>query len=192
MRDGGTRLVSGMTVRVQSRDSPATMCPEAHCRASTFGPGLSAERVRRLTLRVASVAVVMHCCRLTELVVLMDQVQISLLVTCSGLDADGVADLTAELRREILETGVDGAELASAGKAPEGAKSGALVAVGALAVTLAPTVVQSLMDVISSWLSRQPDDVEIEIDGNRFQGRVSEAQRDDLVAAYLRRVDNEP
>jgi hypothetical protein len=76
-------------------------------------------------VRVASVAVVLHCCRLTELVLLMDQVQISLLVACSGLDADGVADLTAELRREILNTDVDSAELAAAGEAPEGAKSGA-------------------------------------------------------------------
>jgi hypothetical protein len=119
----------------------------------------------------------------------MDQVRISLLVACSGLDADGVADLTAGLRREILDVYVDNAELAAAGKAPEGAKSGALVAVGALVVTLAPTVVARMMDVISSWLSRQPGDVEIEIDGNRFQGRVSKAQRDDLVAAYLRQVD---
>ncbi|HEX5203620.1 MAG TPA: hypothetical protein VFW27_27150 [Actinoplanes sp.] len=119
----------------------------------------------------------------------MDQLCISLLVACPDLDGDGVADLTLGLRREILGTNVDSAEMASAGSSPEGAKSGGLVAVGALAVTLAPTVVQSLMDVISSWLSRQPSDVEIEIDGNRFQGRVSKAQRDDLVAAYLRRVD---
>jgi hypothetical protein len=121
----------------------------------------------------------------------MDQVHIPLLVSCSGLDVDGVAELTAGLRREILDVIVDNAELAAAaGNAPKGAKSGALVAVGALIVTLAPTVVARLMDVISSWLSRQPADVEIEIDGNRFQGRVSKAQRDDLVAAYLRRVDD--
>jgi hypothetical protein len=120
----------------------------------------------------------------------MDQVQISLLVACSGLDADGAAGLTAELRRDILDTDVESADLATAGKAPEGAKSGAIVAAAALAVTLAPTVVESLMGVISSWLSRQPADVEIEIDGHRFQGRVSKAQRDDLVATYLRRVNN--
>jgi hypothetical protein len=89
----------------------------------------------------------------------MEQIQISLQVACSGLDADGVAGLTAELRREILDTDVDGAELSAAGKAPHGAKSGTLVAIGALAVTLAPTVVESLMGVISSWLSRQPSDV---------------------------------
>jgi hypothetical protein len=120
----------------------------------------------------------------------MEPVHISLQVACSGLDADGVADLTDGLRREILDTDVHSAELAAVGKAPDGAKSDVLVAIGALAVTLAPTVIESLMGVISSWLSRQPSDVEIDIDGIRFRGRVSKAQRDDLVAAYLRRVDN--
>lgn len=120
----------------------------------------------------------------------MDKLLVSLQVACCGLDPDGVADLTAGLRREILDTDVNSADFVAAGKAPAGAKSDALVAVGALAVTLAPAVMESLMGVISSWLSRQPSDVEIEIDGNRFQGQVSKSQRDDLVAAYLRRIDN--
>jgi hypothetical protein len=114
----------------------------------------------------------------------------SLSVACPGLDTDGVAALATELRREILDADVDGAEPVTAGKAPAGAKSEALVAIGALAVTLAPTVLDSLMTVIASWLSRQPNDVMVEIDGNRFQGRVSKEQRDKLVTAYLRRVDN--
>ena len=120
----------------------------------------------------------------------MDQVQISLTVACSGLDADGVAALAAQLRREILDADVDDAEPVAAEKAPAGAKSAALAAVGTLAVTLAPTVLESLMTIIASWLSRQPNDVVIEIDGNRFEGRVSKEQRDKLVTAYLRRVDN--
>jgi hypothetical protein len=65
----------------------------------------------------------------------MEQVQISVRVACSGLDDDGVADLTAELLREILDTDVGGAEPATAGKAPDGAKSDALVA----AVAAIPT-----------------------------------------------------
>ncbi|MDG9674703.1 hypothetical protein [Micromonospora sp. DH14] len=114
----------------------------------------------------------------------------SVRVGCSELDADGVKDLTAELRREVLTTDVAGAEWATAGDAPAGAKSGIAVAAGALAVTLAPIVVESLMGVIASWLSRQPADVEIEIDGRRFKGRVSKAQRDELVAAYLNRMNS--
>lgn len=120
----------------------------------------------------------------------MNEIQLFLQVHCSGLDADGLADLAAELRREVLTTDVAGAEWAGAGEAPAGAKSGVLVGAGALAVTLAPIVMESLMGVIASWLSRQPTDVEIEIDGRRFKGRVSKAQRDELVAAYLTRVSN--
>jgi hypothetical protein len=120
----------------------------------------------------------------------MDQLQMSLSVVCPALDAEGVAALATELRREILGADVDDAEPVTAGKAPAGAKSDALVAVGALAVTLAPTVLDSLLAVIASWLSRQPNDVVIEIDGNRFQGRVSKRQRDELVSAYLRKVDD--
>jgi hypothetical protein len=150
----------------------------------------SPEWVKRFPWRVASIAVVQYCCRPAEVVLLMNQVQISLPVACSGLDADGVADLTAELRREVLDTDVDSVELVAAGEAPEGAKSSTLVAVGALAVTLAPTVMESLMGVIASWLSRQSADVNVKIDGNRFQGRVSKAQLDELVEAYLGRVHN--
>ncbi|MFY1633135.1 hypothetical protein ACN27F_07565 [Solwaraspora sp. WMMB335] len=119
----------------------------------------------------------------------MNKVQISLLVTCPNLDVDGVADLTTELRREIIEADVDSVEPPTAGKAPGGAKSDTLVAIGALVVALAPTVVDSLMSAIASWLSRQPNDVVIEVDGHRFEGRVSKTQRDELVAAYLRRLE---
>ncbi|MGC4821773.1 hypothetical protein [Micromonospora sp. DT63] len=99
-------------------------------------------------------------------------------------------DLTAGLRREVLTTDVASAEWDTAADAPAGAKSGMVVAAGALAVTLAPIVVESLMGIIASWLSRQPADVEIEIDGRRFKGRVSKAQRDELVAAYLNRMNS--
>lgn len=122
----------------------------------------------------------------------MSQLHVAVVVTCSGLDAGGIADLTTQLRREILTTDVDSAEPATAGRADPGAKvAGELVALGALAVTLAPIVVESLMGVIASWLSRQPADVEVVIDGNRFRGRVSKAQRDKLVDAYVRRATGE-
>lgn len=55
-------------------------------------------------------------------------------------------------------------------------------------MTLAPVVMESVMGVVSSWLSRQPGDVEVEIDGHRFKGRVTKAQQDEIVAAYVRHV----
>jgi hypothetical protein len=96
------------------------------------------------------------------------------------------------LREALLDADVDDVRQGTAGSAPTGAKSGEVLAVGALVVTLAPTVVGSLMAMVSSWLSRQPSDVEVEIDGQRFRGAVTRSQREDLVAAYLRRLDREP
>ena len=91
----------------------------------------------------------------------------------------------------VLDADVDDVQLATAGPAPAGARSGELLAVGALVVTLAPTVVEGLMTVVSSWLGRQPNEVEVEVDGHRFRGRVTRAQRDELVATYVRHLDRE-
>lgn len=113
-------------------------------------------------------------------------------VLCPGADVDDVHDFTLNLRETLLDTDVGDVQQGVAGAAAAGAKSGEVLAVGALVVTLAPVVVDHLMQVISSWLSRQPNDVEIEVDGHRFRGRVSRSQREQLVAAYLRRLDREP
>lgn len=118
----------------------------------------------------------------------MNQGQISLQVLCPSLDAVGVANLAHNLRGEILSLDVDSVEPTAVGQVPTGAKSGEVFAIGALAVTLTPAVMESWLTVVSSWLSRQPGDVEIEIDGHRFKGRVTKAQREEMVAAYLRHV----
>jgi hypothetical protein len=122
----------------------------------------------------------------------MEQVTIDVRVLCPDLDAESVHELAHDLREIVFEADVDDVRPVTVGPAEPGAKSGGALAIGALVVTLAPTVVESLMVVVSSWLSRQPDDVEIEVDGHRFRGRVSRSQREELVAAYLQRLHREP
>jgi hypothetical protein len=122
----------------------------------------------------------------------MEAATMGVRVLVSDADIEGVHELTHNLREALLDTDVDDVRQATAGPAVKGAKSGEVLAVGALVVTLAPPVVEHLMVVISSWLSRQPNDVEVEVDGQRFRGRVTRLQRDQLVAAYLRRLDREP
>jgi hypothetical protein len=117
------------------------------------------------------------------------EITVGLRVACPGLDAEGLTELARNLHEAVLATDVDQATLGTGGPAPAGAKSGEVLAVGVLVVTLAPPVVEALMAVVSSWLSRQPSDVEVEIDGHRLRGRVTRSQRDELVAAYLRRLD---
>jgi hypothetical protein len=119
----------------------------------------------------------------------MEPGKIDVRVVVPGADAESVQDLVLDLRRAILDTDIDDVRPATADAIPAGAKSGAALAVGALVVTLAPTVVEGLMTVVSSWLSRQARDVEIEVDGHRLRGPVTRRQRDELVAAYLRRLD---
>jgi hypothetical protein len=119
----------------------------------------------------------------------VEAVTVGLRVACPGLDAEGLAKLASNLLEAVSATDVDQARLGIGGPAPAGAKSGEVLAVGALVVTLAPTVLEGLIAVVSSWLSRQPSDVEVDIDGHRFRGRVTRSQRDELVVAYLRRLD---
>lgn len=122
----------------------------------------------------------------------MEPATIRIRVLDPDADAEDLRELADSLREAVLDTEVDDVRPATAGQAPAGAKSGEVLAVGALVVTLAPTVVEGLMAVVSSWLSRQPEEVEVEVDGQRFRGRVTRSQRDELVAAYLRRLDREP
>jgi len=115
----------------------------------------------------------------------------SLRVRCPGLDASGLANLTSRLRGQILQLDVDSAERRTADPAPAGAKSDELVSFTELAINLAPVVVPELVRLVTSWLSRQEVDVEVELDGQRFHGTVTRQQRDALVELYLRRVDCE-
>ena len=120
---------------------------------------------------------------------ILEPLTIELRVGYPGGDHAQTQELAQSLRDAILATDVDDVRPGTAGAAPAGAKSGELLAIGALVVELAPAVVPSLMAIVSSWLSRQPNDVEIEVDGQRFRGQVTRSQRDELVAAYLRRLD---
>jgi hypothetical protein len=121
----------------------------------------------------------------------VEAVAVDVRVVCAGLDAEGLTELVRNLGEAIQAVDVDEVRPGTAGLVPAGGKSGEVLAVGALVVTLAPTVIDALMAVLSSWLSRQPRDVAVEIDGQRFSGPVSRSQRDQLVAAYLRRLDRE-
>ncbi|SNY38107.1 effector-associated constant component EACC1 [Paractinoplanes atraurantiacus] len=122
----------------------------------------------------------------------MEPATVSVRIRCPGAEAEDLDDLAQNLREALLDTDVDDVRQEITGAAQAGAKSGEVLAAGALVVALAPTVVESLMTIVASWLSRQPSDVEIEVDGQRFRGRVTRSERDELVAAYLRRLDTKP
>jgi len=75
-----------------------------------------------------------------------------------GNDSDGDAEevdrLTRRLRREILDQEVESAELVTTGEIPEGARAGEAIAIGSLLVTLLPSVLPHLIDLLGGWLKR--------------------------------------
>ncbi|MEV4621477.1 hypothetical protein AB0J74_22550 [Asanoa sp. NPDC049573] len=118
-----------------------------------------------------------------------DSLRIRLDVT-ADVDDDVLARMTGDLRDELLDLDVDAVDRPTDGDAPEGSKAGELLAAGALLVSVAPTIVEGVVNVLVSWLSRQPSDVTIEIDGQKLSGTFSRKERAALVATYLARVNS--
>ena len=109
----------------------------------------------------------------------------------SGADARELDDLTAGLRRELLELDVDAVDRPEGGPAPEGARAVEVAALGALLVTLAktPAVLGAVVNTVRAWLSRGQGrkvkitlgDDELEITG------VSSEQQERLIGDWIAR-----
>ncbi|MEU8026955.1 hypothetical protein AB0B88_32645 [Micromonospora haikouensis] len=122
----------------------------------------------------------------------MEAVDVGIRVACPSLDDDRLKELADDLFETLLATDVESLRAGYGGAAPAGAKSGEALAIGALVLAMAPAATEGVMAVVASWLSRQPRDVELEINGQRFRGPVTKAQRDQMLAAYLRHIDRTP
>lgn len=77
-------------------------------------------------------------------------------VSVEGGDPVELDELTRQLRAEVNELDVNSVEQVSAGQAPEGSKAVDMAALGQLAVTLAPSLVPPLFDLLKSWVERKP------------------------------------
>lgn len=82
----------------------------------------------------------------------------TLLISLSMEDGDPAEldDLARELQTEIEQLSVDSVGAVSAGDVPAGAKAADWVAIGNLAVSLAPVIVPPLFDLLKSWAERKP------------------------------------
>ena len=67
-------------------------------------------------------------------------------------------ELTAALRRELLQLDVEGVDRISSGPAPDGAKGIELAEIGALIVKIGSTapVLGQVVEVIRAWAARSP------------------------------------
>ncbi|MFE9611176.1 hypothetical protein [Streptomyces sp. NPDC006012] len=106
----------------------------------------------------------------------------------ADVDQDELDQLTAMLRRQLLELDVTDVRMArSGGAVPEGAKPGELIAVGALVVSLAPTVLRPALRLVETWMQNRPvRTVKVDVDGRTLElGHASAEQQQQLLDAFV-------
>jgi len=90
----------------------------------------------------------------------------------AGPDADDeeTAELSRQLRRELLELNVERVDYAPS-VAPDGAKSGTAVSLGTMIVTLSDSaVLAALVGVLRAWVRRRSDrKVRIQLGENKLE-----------------------
>jgi hypothetical protein len=69
-------------------------------------------------------------------------------------EAETLDRMTRELLSEVQELDVESAELLKGVELPEGAKSGEMVNLGALVVTILPVVTPKIIELLQSWSTR--------------------------------------
>ncbi len=77
-------------------------------------------------------------------------------LSLEGGDLSELDELTRQLRAEVAELNVDSIQQVSEGMAPKGTKAVDMAAIGQMAISLAPTVVPPLFDLLKSWVERKP------------------------------------
>jgi hypothetical protein len=100
-------------------------------------------------------------------------------------------DLTAAVRRELLELDVRSVDRVSSGPVPEGARGIELAALGALIVNLgeATPVLGQVVAVIRAWAARSPNrTVKLTLDGDSLElGGMSEHDQHQVVKDWMAR-----
>ncbi|WP_344013373.1 hypothetical protein [Streptomyces thermospinosisporus] len=102
-------------------------------------------------------------------------------------DQEELDELTRRLRDRLLELDVDDVQLRRAGDLPEGAKPVDAIAVGALAVTMAPIALRSVVSLVQTWIENRPlRTVSIALGDNSLElEAVSSADQQRLIEAFL-------
>jgi len=84
---------------------------------------------------------------------------------------------TRNLLAELRQTDIDSAELVSIGSAPEGSK-GDPVTIGSLAMTVLPTVLPGVIDMIKDWSGRKASrTVKFKGKGIEFEGSAEDLEK---------------
>ena len=77
-------------------------------------------------------------------------------VVLDGGDHTELDELTRQLKAEVEDLNVDSVEDVINGSAPDGTKALDITVIGQMAVTLAPTIIPPLFELLKSWVERKP------------------------------------
>jgi hypothetical protein len=72
-----------------------------------------------------------------------------------NLDAEELVAITDELQEELLDANVNDVRTLASGEPPTGAKAGEVLEFGTLIVTLSPIILESVVGIVRSWVSRR-------------------------------------
>jgi hypothetical protein len=113
-----------------------------------------------------------------------------------GSDDEELAELTARLRRQLLDLDVAGVDRPQTGDAPIGAKGVDAIALGTLVVTLArsPGALTALAKAVQRWVASQHNrTVRLELDGDTIElTGVSSRDQEGLVELWINRHASGP
>jgi membrane-associated protease RseP (regulator of RpoE activity) len=101
-------------------------------------------------------------------------------------DAEELASLATQLRRELDALDVQSVQLERAGEVPEGAKAVEVLALGSLIVKLGPVAVGVIARVVQGWLKRSAArSAELQIDGDVIKLTGTSLQDQERLIALL-------
>ena len=93
-----------------------------------------------------------------------ESAQLIVRINLEDKDDEQLDRLTRQFRNEVRDLDVESAEFVSAGPAPEGTMGLDPIVLGAIAVTVGPTVLTKFLEFLHAWSMRhQSQTVEVEI-----------------------------
>jgi hypothetical protein len=108
----------------------------------------------------------------------------------TDVDAARLEELTASLRRELIELDVQAVDRIEDDSAPPGAKVGEVLALGALVVKVAKSAasVAAVVRALQDWAARGGRSVKLDVGGDTIElTGASRAQQDRLIEAWIER-----
>lgn len=117
-----------------------------------------------------------------------DEILVELYAEGEQFDDDELERMRLALRREFLELSeVEAVGTVSAGPAPPGTRGLDIAAIGALAVSVQPTidVLEKVFGLLRGWLGRNSSTMRVTVNGQSIELSPTKEQQAALVEAFI-------